>query len=99
MSFEKTLEEDRRLVILLLLSKQGDWALNEYVLQVGLQQMAHSASMARVHSDIDWLEEQGLVKLSKGYADVRIITLTQRGLDVATGQATCTGVKRPGPSA
>lgn len=98
MNFADLETEDRRLVTLRLLAESNAYAVNIYLLQTALGQMGHSVSLDRLHTDIDWLEEQGLATTS-GVAGVTIITLTQRGLDVAEGRAHCTGVKRPAPGA
>ncbi|EJK2116848.1 ArsR family transcriptional regulator [Vibrio navarrensis] len=45
---------------------------------------------------IDWLEEQGFVESERVTAK-RVVTITQRGLDVAEGQAVVSGVARPRP--
>lgn len=88
------LTEDRRLVILRFLSDIGGQS-NSSVLQDALAAIGHRTSRDRVETDLSWLAEQGLVvteDLGKGLV---LVTLSQRGGDVATGVATCPGVKRP----
>ncbi len=96
MKFADLQTEDRRLVLLRLLAESGDYRANLFLLQTAAAGFGHSVSMDRLHGDIDWLEEQALVK-TDGVGGVCIVTLTQRGLDVAQGRAHCTGVKRPMP--
>ena len=96
MKFADLQTEDRRLVLLRLLAESGDYRANLFLLQTASAGFGHSVSMDRLHADVDWLEEQSLVK-TDGVGGVCIVTLTQRGLDVAQGRAHCTGVKRPMP--
>ena len=56
----------------------------------------HRLSRDKVRTQLSWLQEQGLVTLVDR-AGCQIATLTTRGLDVATGNTTVPGVKRPRP--
>jgi DNA-binding GntR family transcriptional regulator len=49
-----------------------------------------------VKAELAWLEEQGLIT-NENLKGTQVATITQRGIDVATGQATHPGVKRPSP--
>jgi len=49
-----------------------------------------------LHTDLAWLEEQGLVICQQPRAGW-IVTLTSRGGDVAEGRASVPGVARPQP--
>jgi hypothetical protein len=84
-TFLAHLAEDRRLVILRLLTEAGGTA-NDSVLEVGLQQLGHRRGLTRdvVRADIDWLKARRLVA-----------SITERGLNVAEGHETVDGVKRP----
>lgn len=95
-SFAQLQTEDRRLVLLRLLSESGGYRANLFLLQTACAGFGHDVSQDRLQADVDWLEEQGLLK-TEGVGGVCIATLTQRGLDVAQGRANCTGVKRPMP--
>jgi hypothetical protein len=95
-SFAQLQTEDRRLVLLRLLSESGGYRANLFLLQTACAGFGHDVSQDRLQADVDWLEEQGLLK-TEGVGGVCIATLTQRGLDVAQGRAHCTGVKRPMP--
>jgi len=95
-SFERLMNEDRRLVILRLLAEDPGYQLNVYVLRPALQAMGHTVSHDKVATDLAWLAEQGLVTVSKA-SDVTVGKLTARGADVASGAATVPGVKRPEP--
>lgn len=94
--FATHLAEDRRLVILRVLLDSAAYTTNEFVLLDMAGRLGHVVSTDRLHADLDWLEEQGLIT-SERVADVRLAKLTVRGADVAAGRAVVTGVKRPRP--
>jgi hypothetical protein len=96
MNFADLLAEDRRLVQLRLLDQAPSSQANTYVLATGLRDMGHNCSQDQVETDAAWLAEQGLVSV-KELEDVRVVTLTARGADVAAGRARVPGVKRPVP--
>lgn len=96
MNFPELLAEDRRLSLLLLLSKAPASRCNSYVLHTGLQAMGHACSSAQVETDAAWLAEQGLVATER-LGSMLVLTLTPRGDDVAHGRAEQPGVKRPVP--
>jgi len=94
--FNEFVTPDRRLVILKALNEDAGYSHNSSVLQTILAQFGHRVSRDVVHTDLAWLEEQGLIT-TEDVASVRVATLTDRGADVATGAATVPGVKRPRP--
>ncbi|NMG29346.1 ArsR family transcriptional regulator [Aromatoleum evansii] len=98
MTFAQHLTEDRRLVILRLLEQAPDYCGNAYLLHSALPDFGHSVGLDRLQTDLAWLDEQGLAKLTT-VAGVSIAQLTPRGADVAHGRATVPGVKRPLPGA
>lgn len=98
MPFAKFEKEDRRLVLLRLLAEDNDYRINSSILQQSLDLYGHSVSRDKLHTEISWLTEQELVSFEE-LNSVLIVTLTQRGLDVAQGRTTVPGVKRPGPGA
>jgi len=95
-SYREYLAQDRRLVILRILSEIPGYNCNSSILGDMLPAYAHQASRDMIHGDLAWLSEQGLVDV-EAMATVQVATLTQRGLDVAADRATVPGVKRPGP--
>jgi hypothetical protein len=95
-TYQKLLEEDRRLTVLLLLAESPDYKANQFLLQSALDGFGHTVSMDRLRADFAWLAEQGLVT-DHETADVHVPQLTDRGLDVAQGRVTHPGVKRPRP--
>lgn len=95
-TYQDLMTEDRRLVLLRLLSEAEGYTINEYVLSAALPGLGHSASADRIRTDLGWLAEQGLVEVESP-AGVRLARLTARGADVAVGRARVEGVKRPLP--
>lgn len=96
MSFAQLLSEDRRLVILRLLSAAPEYTLNAFVLRPGLDAVGHAMSADQLATELAWLSEQALVNLD-AVADVTVARLTPRGADVASGRVVTPGVKRPEP--
>jgi len=94
-SYQEILDEDRRLVILRFLA-EGGYSLNTSVLHSALESFGHRVSRDRVKGDAAWLAEQGLVTLDD-VGPVTVLTVKERGLDVAAGRIVAPGVKRPGP--
>lgn len=50
-----------------------------------------------MRNHLNWLEEQGLVQIERLSDGFMVAKITQRGLDVANGEAVVDGVKRPRP--
>lgn len=96
MSFAKFKTEDRRLVILRLLSEDASYSANCSIIQSALVMFGHKVSRDRVHTDLDWLAEQELITLEI-FKSTRVAKLTQDGLDVSKGVKVVSGVKRPAP--
>ena len=96
MSFQEHITRDRRLVILRLLRQAPGYSANDSLIDHGLGHLGHHVSRDVVRGDLSWLEEPGLVATSPA-GPVVVAKLTIRGEDVATGEATHPGVKRPGP--
>ncbi|BCB62803.1 MAG: hypothetical protein HRT78_09845 [Halomonas sp.] len=91
--------EGRRLGILRILSRRSQFTTNEYSLNDELKgAYAHHISRDKLHGDIAWLEEQGLVIAQQPRAGW-IVTLTSRGADCAEGLANVPGVAKPRPGA
>ena len=96
MNYAEFQTEDRRLVILRALENAAQYRANAYLLRRFCDSVGHAVSADRMESDLAWLAEQGLAsrEVTQG---VTVLTLTQRGLDVAAGRAACPGVARPQP--
>lgn len=97
MSFQKTITEDRRLSLLLVLVETPGYSTNAFLLCQAIGELyGHNASIDQVLGDVAWLTEQGLVT-SRVVGEVTLATLTTRGLDAAAGRASVPGVKKPMP--
>jgi len=89
------LREDQRLVILRVLVDMPGYRTNSSVVTALVRQFGHDASRDQVKTELHWLAEQGLSTV-EDMEDVLLVSLTERGADVAAGRATVPGVRRPG---
>lgn len=98
-TFTDRLREDRRLVLLRLLSEQPGYRANSSNLHAGLYTLGIAASRDDVTTDLHWLRDQSLVVLEPvpEVPELLIASITARGDDVANGVAIVPGVRRPGP--
>lgn len=98
-SFTERLREDRRLVMLRLLSEQPGYRMNSSNLHAGLHHLAVAASRDDVATDLHWLRDQGLVLLETvpEAPSLSLVTICARGYDVAAGNTTVPGISRPTP--
>lgn len=96
-TFAERLREDRRLVLLRLLSETAGYRCNHSILHSGLHGIGIVSSRDDVFTDLHWLGEQGLVRLSEHVPGVLVAELTARGHDVVQGFANVPGVSKPSP--
>ena len=92
--FAAHLAEDRRLVILRVLLESAAYTSNEYLLHSMVERLGHVVSTDRIHTDLAWLKEQGLIGVDE-VATVLVAKLLARGEDAARGRVEVPGVKRP----
>jgi repressor of nif and glnA expression len=92
-------DADQRLVILRSLSETQGYSANDSILHDVLASFGHSLSRDAVRTHMRWLEEQGLLAIQKIGDRTLVASITERGVDVATGRARVDGVKRPSPGA
>ena len=92
--FAAHLAEDRRLVILRVLLESAAYTANEYLLHSMVERLGHVVSTDRIHTDLAWLKEQGLICVDD-VATVLVAKLQARGEDAARGRVEVPGVKRP----
>ena len=91
------IQEDRKLMVLLLLVKSSGYTLNSGLLKSLLGLVGHYTSCKTLHDDHSWLEKHSLVKCENSELDLTILTLSRAGWDVAMGRQTVPGVRRPYP--
>ena len=96
MSLKELIKQDQRLVILRSLADAG-YDANESILDDCLALYGHKISRDLVRTHLNWLEEQDLVQIERLQNGLMIAKITQRGLDVANGEAVVDGVKKPLP--
>lgn len=94
--FSALVQADRRLVILRVLADSAGYSTNQHLLGTMTGALGHQVGAERIRADISDLQEMGLVTTDH-VAGVVIATLTQKGVDVAAGVVTVSGVKRPMP--
>jgi len=98
-SFADRLREDRRLVMLRLLSEQRGYTLNSSNVHAGVDYLGIQCTRAEVLADLRFLGDNGLVTLEP-LADIEglyKVTLTRAGREVAQGQQEVAGVSTPAP--
>ena len=95
-SFAELQAEYRRAILLRFLSEDADYAMDTGLLKAALKSVGHGVQLRQVNEDAAWLEECGLVAC-ENLESALLVKITQRGLDVATGDEVVPGVKRPGP--
>jgi len=98
MSYKEVLLQDARLVILIELSKQTDWRLNETILVSVLDAFAHKHSRDWVRTQLRQLEELGAIKVHTT-SGIMVAQLLQLGLDHVERRTVIEGIKRPSPEA
>jgi Fe2+ or Zn2+ uptake regulation protein len=94
-SFAQKLIEDRRLVILRLLSEQAGQTSNSSVLHMGVQHLGHIVERATVFEDLRFLQLHNLVSIEQLTDTVYGVHLTGRGEDLVHGRVEIDGVSRP----
>lgn len=86
-------DADRRRCILLLLLEYND-AANNRTLATVLHRWGHRREPEHVLDDFRWLETAGLIDLEMLRDDIGTATITAKGVQVAKGERSVTGVKR-----
>ena len=90
-------QQHLRLIILRLLEGSRGYASNDSVLVDVIPSLGLTPTRDQVAGTLTWLDEQGLVSVEIVAGDLRVVKLTQRGVDVARGMGEHPGVKRPSP--
>lgn len=87
-----------RLAILRLLDEQPGYCANDSVLHDAVNAVGLTATRAQIRGHIEWLQEQRLVTYQAAGSGLLVVTLSERGSDVAKGRSVVAGVQRPSPS-
>lgn len=96
-SFAERVRSERRLAILRLLSATATHPAADTLLHRALPDMGLASSLDAVRADCAWLEEQGLVEQTNTAGVTRLVQVTSRGMDVASGVSHVPGVAAPRP--
>lgn len=86
-----------RLAALRLLDDQPGYQANDSVLHQAVNALGLPCTRDQIRGHIAWLAEQRLVTSIEPGNGLIIVTLTERGSDVANGRSVTTGVQRPSP--
>lgn len=99
MSFAEKLREDRRLVILRLLSESRGYTLNSSNLHAGLDFLHIQCTRADVLADLRFLANNGLVDMTsiENIPNLYGVKLTHDGMEVVSGLQIVVGVSKPWP--
>ena len=87
--------EDLRLSILQTIDEAGG-ETNSRIIGSEIPGLGHRVSADRLRTEIAWLDEQGAVTLAEA-GSMFIVTLTERGVDLAAGRTAIPGIRRPAP--
>lgn len=88
-------EIHRRLFVLRCLDERGP--INTAVLCDLTHAGVAPTTRSQMNTTVAWLEEQGFVRVSELTANIRVVTITQRGQEIAQGSARHPEVRRPSP--
>jgi hypothetical protein len=94
-SYEDFVAQDRRLVILILLSRLSGRRANQYVLRSALKDQGHDEIVPTVVNDLTYLRKQGLVTIEELPSDMLLATITDLGDQAARGVVRIQGVAVP----
>lgn len=96
MSFADTLRRHRRITILRTLAEAPSYGANESLISAVLDQFRVTSSRDQVRTELGWLADQGFVT-NETIGDLLVTTITQDGLDVASGRRVHPDVEKPAP--
>lgn len=88
---------NRRIIVLQALDQDPARESNTRLLQSILGRFGHAMSAVAVDGLVDWLSERGLVTVRDLGGGLRVVGLTQAGVDAAAGRSIVAGVDRPTP--
>lgn len=86
-----------RLAILRLLDEQPGYCANDSVLYDAVNAVGLAVTRGQVRGHVEWLQEQRLVTYQSAGSGLLVVTLAERGAEVAKGRSVIAGVQRPSP--
>lgn len=88
------LRPDRRLCILRILQDVNGTA-NDRIIHTALERLGHvRVPKDEIKADLRFLINNGCL-VDEWYGDVQVVTITQRGVEIAEGRIVIEGIKRP----
>ena len=93
---KQIVREHRALAILRIVNRQVGRASNDGVLTDCLKLFGLTCGHEELRAEIDALEREGLLTVERT-ADIHVLELTRRGVEVADGIIIVEGVERPQP--
>lgn len=87
-----------RLAVLRALVEAPTSTANDSLLMAEMDRFGLPVTRDQLRTQLGWLEEQGLVRLSRPTDGLIVVALRERGADVALGRARVDGVQRPSPA-
>ncbi len=93
---EQILRRHRALAVLRFLDRSPEYRTNEEVLMDWLRHIALTCSRENLRDVASFLEKEGYLR-SKNVDGLLVLTLSERGAEIADGRETVEGVERPGP--
>jgi hypothetical protein len=86
-----------RLAVLRALLAAPSFCANDSFLDGEMLRVGLPVTRDQLRSQLGWLEEQGLIQLTRPNDTLIVATLRERGADVARGRASVDGIQRPSP--
>ncbi len=97
MNIQELKNADLRRSILTLLAYDVDYQLNQTFISMALEAIGKSVTKDILDNQLLWLKIQNFVNIDENN-NLRIVTLTDHGLEVAKGKARVHGVRDLRPS-
>ncbi|WP_304635526.1 VpaChn25_0724 family phage protein [Pseudoalteromonas sp.] len=97
MALQQVQAEHQRISILIALNESADYGANTSMLADVLARFALGCSRDQLKTLLNWLEQNGYVKVERLTDNTWIARITAEGIDVAEGRSTVPGIKRPAP--
>lgn len=87
-----------RLAVLRALAEAVQHTANDSVLSARMDALGLPVTRDQLRTQLGWLEEQGLIRLTRPTDSLLVACLRERGAEVASGRAHVDGIQRPSPT-